>query len=215
MPDNQLDTNPSPVTFSRRLTQLYTMNQTTRDHFAAYLGVSPQMVSQYLNGRSAPSHTILIKIADYFNVSIDYLLGRTLNPLLDTPADKLLSLAPKTTFRISNMDSDQIRILERFVGNPHFTELIDSIKQIRSAVTAENMHQTFHKEDDEDNENGDTHISDQALYNELIEKHPELAGRLCVISGTEAINLRRKKLEEQFNLIVDIITYWNLDKRGL
>lgn len=32
------------------------------------------------NGRTEPSNMALVEIADYFNVSVDYLLGRTDNP---------------------------------------------------------------------------------------------------------------------------------------
>lgn len=34
-------------------------------------------LSKYENGKTEPDHETLKKIADYFNVSIDYLLGRT------------------------------------------------------------------------------------------------------------------------------------------
>lgn len=42
-----------------------------------YLGCSPQAISQYKLGTSLPKTENLIKIADYFGISVDYLLGRT------------------------------------------------------------------------------------------------------------------------------------------
>lgn len=49
---------------------------------AEYLGISQNTYSQYENGVISISPEMLIKIADYFNVSVDYLLGRTNNKKL-------------------------------------------------------------------------------------------------------------------------------------
>ena len=49
----------------------------TMKHLGEIIGVSESAVSQYENGKRQPDQTILIKIADYFNVSTDYLLGRS------------------------------------------------------------------------------------------------------------------------------------------
>jgi len=47
---------------------------------AAYLNVSHNTYSQYETGVISLTAEILIKLADYYNVSIDYLLDRTNNP---------------------------------------------------------------------------------------------------------------------------------------
>ena len=44
--------------------------------FAKALGVSQQTIASWEVGRTEPSNDWLKSIADYFNVSIDYLLGR-------------------------------------------------------------------------------------------------------------------------------------------
>lgn len=44
------------------------------------LNMSQNTVSQYETGTREASYDTLIAIADYFDVSIDYLLGRTDNP---------------------------------------------------------------------------------------------------------------------------------------
>ena len=44
---------------------------------AEYLGVSQNTYSQYENGVISISPEMLVKLADYFHVSVDYLLGRT------------------------------------------------------------------------------------------------------------------------------------------
>ncbi|MBQ9976146.1 MAG: helix-turn-helix transcriptional regulator [Clostridia bacterium] len=44
------------------------------------LNTTQNTISRYETGEREPGITELIKIADYFNVSIDYLLERTNNP---------------------------------------------------------------------------------------------------------------------------------------
>lgn len=44
------------------------------------LGMNQNTISRYETGAREPSNAELIMIADYFDVSIDYLLGRTDNP---------------------------------------------------------------------------------------------------------------------------------------
>ena len=44
------------------------------------LNTNQNTISRYENGEREPGINELIKIADYFNISIDYLLERTDNP---------------------------------------------------------------------------------------------------------------------------------------
>ena len=52
-------------------------NPTTQEALAEKIGVRRQTVSNYREGQSSPDWETLCKIADFFNVSTDYLLGRT------------------------------------------------------------------------------------------------------------------------------------------
>lgn len=47
---------------------------------AEYLNVSQNTYSQYETGVISLTAEVLIKLADYYNVSVDYLLDRTDNP---------------------------------------------------------------------------------------------------------------------------------------
>ena len=44
------------------------------------LGMNQNTISRYETGAREPSNGELVMIAEYFNVSVDYLLGRTDNP---------------------------------------------------------------------------------------------------------------------------------------
>ena len=49
----------------------------TQKDLAATLGTAPNMVSAYMHGKSCPSLPMAVNIAQYFDVSIDYLAGLT------------------------------------------------------------------------------------------------------------------------------------------
>lgn len=49
---------------------------------AAYLGIQQTVYSRYERGFQTIPLEHLIRLADYYNVSIDYLLGRTRRPEL-------------------------------------------------------------------------------------------------------------------------------------
>ena len=44
---------------------------------ADYLGVAQNTYSQYETGKIAYTAQVLVKLADFYGVSVDYLLGRT------------------------------------------------------------------------------------------------------------------------------------------
>lgn len=66
-----------------RIKELRIAHSLTQVELAKELSVSKQAVSNWENNNIQPSIDMLIKIADYFGVSTDYLLGRSNIPLLD------------------------------------------------------------------------------------------------------------------------------------
>ncbi len=62
--------------FAVNLRKLMERNKTTQEALATGAGCSRQAISQYMDGSSVPNVDKLLNIADYFGVSIDYLLGR-------------------------------------------------------------------------------------------------------------------------------------------
>ncbi len=59
-----------------RLAELMEKTNTLQAELAQYLGVGRTTVSHYVSGRREPDIATLIKIAEYFHVSVDYLVGR-------------------------------------------------------------------------------------------------------------------------------------------
>ena len=68
--------------------------------FAKILGVTKQCVSNWENDNVVPSIEMLCKIADYFNVSTDYLLGRS----------------EKRSIDVSHLSEDQIGHISYIIG---------------------------------------------------------------------------------------------------
>lgn len=62
--------------FPRRLQELRERRHISRMTLGQLCGLSKNMIAMYERGEKAPSVYALIRIADYFGVSVDYLLGR-------------------------------------------------------------------------------------------------------------------------------------------
>ena len=59
----------------QRLKELRKKDQLTLDQLGNILGISRQVLSRYERGEREADYATLKKLASYFNVSIDYLLG--------------------------------------------------------------------------------------------------------------------------------------------
>ena len=62
---------------SFRLRDLRLESHTTQTDIAEMLGITQQAYAHYENERRLPNVQMLCLLADYYNVSVDYLLGRT------------------------------------------------------------------------------------------------------------------------------------------
>ena len=63
--------------FAKRLLELRTEKGISQARLAQDLQVSYAVICYWETNRSEPTAPNLVKIADYFEVSIDYLLGRS------------------------------------------------------------------------------------------------------------------------------------------
>ncbi len=65
------------LVFSERLRNIRREHEITQVELGKKLGYGYTAIANYESGRNEPSHADLCRIADYLDVSIDYLLGRT------------------------------------------------------------------------------------------------------------------------------------------
>lgn len=68
------------MTFSERLKELRIYRNLTQKEIADSIGMAPVAYQRYEYGTREPAYQKLIALADYFDVSLDYLVGRSDDP---------------------------------------------------------------------------------------------------------------------------------------
>lgn len=68
------------ATFSERIKALREKHDLTQEELGQIIGVKRFSIYSYEKGRACPEMKGLIALAEYFDVSLDYLAGRTDNP---------------------------------------------------------------------------------------------------------------------------------------
>ena len=71
------------MTFAERLTDLQQRKNVTKQDVYTAVGLSGVAYYRYEKGEREPTAPLLIALADYFDVSLDYLVGRTDNPAIN------------------------------------------------------------------------------------------------------------------------------------
>lgn len=95
---------------------------------ADLLNVVPSTVSKYERGKSLPEHDGLIKLADFYNVNLDYLYGRTpiqtsFKDLEDFLAAKKGVVSIDFLIKLSPDDRDLVRrLLETLAKKPEYNK---------------------------------------------------------------------------------------------
>ncbi len=68
------------MALNQRLKSLRLERQVTQKRIAEAIGINTANVQKFEYGTAKPKFETLIKLADFFNVSLDYLACRTDNP---------------------------------------------------------------------------------------------------------------------------------------
>lgn len=95
--------------FGQRLKHLRENNNLARDDLACKLNISYSTISKYETNIRFPDQEMLVKIADLFNVTTDYLLGRSNIP--NPYTRKNLS----TTDEINNLSPESQEELKKLI----------------------------------------------------------------------------------------------------
>lgn len=94
-------------TFATRIKQLRIDNNLTQKDIADKIGITPTGISYWESGTAIPNYETLKKLADLFNVSIDYLTGNEEN---NTENDILFR-------KIDKVDKDKKDLLMRILND--------------------------------------------------------------------------------------------------
>jgi len=98
---------------SERLKQLRLEKDLRQDQLAKLVHVEKSSISMYENDVRQPSYEVLLRYADIFGVSVDYLLGRTTDRSLDlsglTAADIALITKLVDSMAAKNRKLEELR----------------------------------------------------------------------------------------------------------
>lgn len=98
----------------KRIKELLDKRGITQAQFGEIINVSDSTISLYKSGKRQPDFETLFHIADYFDVSIDYLLGRSDVPTFVKQFEDDNELSKISSNRYSDLPEDAIKLLTEF-----------------------------------------------------------------------------------------------------
>lgn len=167
--------------FAVNLRKLMKDRDITQDELSKVVGKTRQTVSQYINGYSEPGYNTLSKIAVYFDVTTDFLLGLTDDPARKPAATDDLGLsahAVKMIQTLKSCSSDDRRymdFLSQLFENPVCDHLFHAMYMDCQANAAEIIFssvpmdtETFSAESVQNRRNKILEIANSKKYNSVI-----------------------------------------------
>ncbi len=119
------------ILFAKRFKKERLKRKLTQEELANYFNTNKSNISKYENGNSFPGIKTIKKYADFFDVSIDYLLGRVDIPYYHKLPDEIKNL-------LQNEDFKYLKIASQLQKNniPPKTAkmLLDLYKKIKSEI---------------------------------------------------------------------------------
>lgn len=123
------------MNFSDNLKSLMIENNLTQKKISEIAQVNQRTISSWINGQNEPLAYSVAKIADYFHVSVDYLLGREDDfgniSISESPALELTTIEKELieTFRRlpPNLQGIAIQTLHSFAGDQERKDQSDTL----------------------------------------------------------------------------------------
>lgn len=197
--------------FPSNLRTLLEERKSTITALSRELGISRQAVSQYADGTGQPNADKLKRIADFFNVSVDWLLGRsggvkTLEADV-VAAGKYTGLSESVIDWLHCEEKEILGILNLLLSNHSFRKLIEDIAELKSLIDRsgnefESMAENL--------EGDDPDFPDETI----IAQYSELAkriGGLHIIDDFEYFHMREYHIDKKLSDIVETILYCDAD----
>ena len=98
---------------SERLKQLRLEKELTQEELGKIIGMTKQSVYNYENGKRKCDEESLIKLAEFFNVSVDYLIG---HETIRKSYLSTLSIKQKRILELSGcLNDNQLTLLEQVI----------------------------------------------------------------------------------------------------
>jgi transcriptional regulator with XRE-family HTH domain len=99
------------ASFSTVLKQLRERENLTQEELAKRLNISRSRLASYEQGQREPALELLETIADYFNVDLDYLLGRSTTT---TQINEVTTIAAHKNNPEENWTAEELKEIEEF-----------------------------------------------------------------------------------------------------
>ena len=105
------------MTFSDRLRLLMQQHEYKQSELADIISVSQQTISRWVTGKFQPDIGQLIALSKVFDVSVDYLLGRSNmpTPLKEQPTVEDDGLLAKTISRVQSLSDPALQRVQDFL----------------------------------------------------------------------------------------------------
>lgn len=104
------------ATFSERLKQLRKDKKLTQKELAQKFFLDDSSISKYENGKAVPETELLQSLSDFFEVSVDYLLGRSnIKNYLDDSNVTIALHSDETSLDYSDLSDEAKKEVQDFI----------------------------------------------------------------------------------------------------
>lgn len=105
------------IIFIERLKMLRNSQGLTQEAFAKALNCTREAIASYETGKSTPPVEVLIQIADYLKVSLDFLVGRSQSPIIESPSSSLKEMDLFSLYyKLSKEDKERLVSIAKVFG---------------------------------------------------------------------------------------------------
>ena len=120
--------------FPSRLRELMKKYKKTQDDLAEAINITRQSVSQYMDGSTLPRLDKFLLIAEYFNVSTDYLLGKVGEPTTDVNIQQFCEYTGLTEnsvtklWGVKTVSRDFVSVINEIIEHKSVIDFLSAIK---------------------------------------------------------------------------------------
>ena len=110
-----------------------THDKTSQRALASALGVKPQTLSLYINGERTPNIEIALEIANYFGVSVDYMLtgissnNKSINRMLGLSEDAITRIKQANLYKGTGDFPAPLEMINSLLSDKEFYEFLDDL----------------------------------------------------------------------------------------
>ena len=120
--------------FPQRLMLLRHEHNVTQEELGEVLGVSKGSVSKYEKGTAKPTYKNLWELADYFNVSVDYLIGKS-DAFQADPVDQ--EFINEVVSLFDELDHEQKESMLEFLKKLKDSDLLFELQKVFDPLNSE------------------------------------------------------------------------------